>query len=265
MEHTMKPILSLSHLSKSYGHFQALHDLNLHITEGNIVGLFGVNGSGKSTLLKILASLLRQYQGEVEICGMPIGLHTKPLVSYLPDRNFLNPRFNALECKKFFADFFAFDSASADSMLELLQIPTNVPIKSLSKGTIEKLHLIFTLARRAKLYLLDEPIAGVDIIAREQVFSLITTYIPKDSAVLLATHLVNDAQPICTHALFIAQGRMLRYERKDTILESFDDLQSALKSDYHRAYSSLQPTQNTQDINTQNIQEQPSTSATKEI
>ncbi len=224
-------LIQITHLSKTYTHINALNDVNLSIPQGKIVGLLGPNGSGKSTLIKILVGLLRQYQGEVLLDGHKPSLYTKEITAYLPDRNILNPRMNAAQCMRYFADFFAdFDENKARQMCEILHIPLESSIKSLSKGNIEKLHLILTLARQAKLYILDEPIAGVDPYSRERVFELIKKYVPKHSSVILATHLVNDVQPILDDVIFLYQGRVLHYESVESLTDKYENLQAAFKA-----------------------------------
>ncbi|MCX2717026.1 ABC transporter ATP-binding protein [Helicobacter sp. MIT 21-1697] len=228
-------LVEISHLSKTYKDTIALYDINLHIPQGKIIGLLGPNGSGKSTLIKILVGLLRQYQGEVLICRHKPSLYTKEITAYLPDRNILNPRMNALQCIKYFSDFFAdFDESKAKQMCENLRISLESHLKSLSKGTIEKLHLILALAREAKLYILDEPIAGVDPYSREKVFELIKKYVPKHSSVILATHLVNDVQPILDDVIFLYEGRVLHYESVQSLVSAYENLQAAFKAEVGR-------------------------------
>lgn len=228
-------LVQITHLSKTYAHTNALCDVNLTIPQGKVVGLLGPNGSGKSTLIKILVGLLRQYQGEVLLDGHKPSLYTKQITAYLPDRNILNPRMNALQCMRYFKDFFAdFSENKAKQMCEVLHIPLESSIKSLSKGNIEKLHLILALSREAKIYILDEPIAGVDPYSREKVFELLKTYIPKDSSVILATHLVNDAQPILDDVIFLYEGRVLHYESVESIVEKYENLQAAFKAEVSR-------------------------------
>ena len=147
-------LVQITHLSKTYTHINALCDVNLNIPQGKIVGLLGPNGSGKSTLIKILVGLLRQYQGEVLLDGHKPSLYTKQITAYLPDRNILNPRMNAVQCMRYFTDFFAdFDENKARQMCEILHIPLESSIKSLSKGNIEKLHLILAQERKFLNYL----------------------------------------------------------------------------------------------------------------
>lgn len=228
------PLVRIVSLTKTYKNVTALRNVNLEIPQGRIVGLLGPNGCGKTTMIKILVGLLQQYEGEVYIDGFKPGIQTKSIVAYLPDRNILNPAMNAFECVKFFETFYAdFDSTQAKEIINVLQIPTNRPVKSMSKGTIEKLHLLLTLSRRAKIYIFDEPIAGVDPLAREQVFELISRYANADASILLATHLIHDAQKILNDAIFLYEGEILRYESIDRIISANQPhLEEAFKSDF---------------------------------
>lgn len=229
------PLVQITHLSKTYAHIAALNDVSFSIPQGRIVGLLGPNGSGKSTLIKILVGLLHQYQGQVLIDGQKPNLYTKEIIAYLPDRNTLNPRMNALQCMEYFASFFAdFNKQRATQMCESLHISLTSSIKSLSKGNIEKLHLILALARQAKLYVLDEPIAGVDPYSREKVFELIKTSVSSHSSVILATHLVNDVQPILNDVIFLYEGRMLYYKDIESIMQQYENLQKVFKAEVAR-------------------------------
>lgn len=227
MEH---PIVQVSHLDKYYGLKRALFDVTFSIPQGTIVGLFGPNGCGKTTLIKILVGLLRQYQGEVYIDGSPIGPETKAKVSYLPDRNVLNPRMKVTQSVRYFKDFFAdFNEEKAYEILKEFQIPTDQIIKSLSKGMIEKVHFALMLARDSRLYIFDEPIAGVDPLARDQIFSLMAKYIPMHSSVLVATHLVSDIQGALDEAIFLNQGVIVDHRRAEDFLSEYASLEEAYK------------------------------------
>ena len=245
----MIPLVCITSLTKNYNNTPALRDVNLEIPQGRVVGLLGPNGCGKTTMIKILVGLLQQYQGEVRIDGFKPGVQTKSMVAYLPDRNILNPRMNAIECVKFFQTFYAdFDSLQAREIIESLQIPTNRPVKAMSKGTIEKLHLLLVLSRKAKLYIFDEPIAGVDPLAREQVFELISRYAHKEASILLATHLIYDAQKILDDAIFLYEGEVLRYESVDSIISPNNiNLEEAFKLDFKAKMSEKQNTRSAED------------------
>ena len=167
-------------LTKNYGAKTALDSIDLTIEPGRIVGLLGPNGSGKTTFLKIAAGLLTPSAGEVTVCGGKIGPETKAVVSYLPDKTYLNRQQRICEILDFFQDFYAdFDRTRAEEMLSVLHIDPNAKLKTLSKGNQEKVQLVLVMSRRARLYLLDEPIGGVDPAARDYILStIITNYDP---------------------------------------------------------------------------------------
>ena len=176
----MSYVMTTHHLSKKYGSKTALQDLNLQLPAGKIIGLLGPNGSGKTTLLKLAAGLLTPSKGHIEIDGKAVGVETKSIVSYLPDRTYLRSSQRIVDQLDFFQDFYEdFDRVIAERMLFDLNVPTDSRLKTLSKGTKEKVQLILVMSRRAKLYLLDEPIAGVDPAARDYVIStIINNYNP---------------------------------------------------------------------------------------
>ncbi|MGX3044278.1 ABC transporter ATP-binding protein [Helicobacter sp. T3_23-1056] len=170
-------LLEIQNLTKYYGKKLALQSVCLNLQEGKIIGLLGPNGSGKTTLIKVLLGLLRQYSGEVRFLGEKISDKAKSHIAYLPDKNHIPLHWNLKEAFGFFGDFFDdFDIERAGELSERLKIDTKSRLKTLSKGNKEKVALLLTLARKARLYILDEPIAGVDPVAREEVFSLIMQY-----------------------------------------------------------------------------------------
>ena len=167
-------LIKINNLTKLYSNTVALSNVNLELPKGKIIGLLGPNGSGKTTLIKIITNLLSQYQGEVYIDGQKPGVYTKSIISYLPDVNYLDEKWNGNQAIDFFKDFYQdFDENKARSLLNKLEIPVNKRFKELSKGTKEKLQLILVLSRNAKLYIFDEPIAGVDPATRDLIFDLI--------------------------------------------------------------------------------------------
>lgn len=164
----MSVLVDCIELNKSYGRKQVLTKLNLKVESGRIIGLLGPNGSGKTTLIKILSGVLKKDSGEVSIMGLPIGIETKKLVSYLPERAYFSPSMKVKETLNFFEDFYKdFNRQTAEEMLGRLEISTESKIKELSKGTREKVQLVLVMSREAKLYLLDEPMGGVDPAARD--------------------------------------------------------------------------------------------------
>lgn len=199
-------------LTKSYGSFAALQGLNLEIQSGKILGLLGPNGSGKTTFIKILAGLLTVNGGTVYIDGKEPGEETKALVSYLPERPYFNSWMKVEECLTYFEDFYLdFDRALAEKMLADLGVPTDKKLKTLSKGTKEKVQLVLVMSRRAKLYLLDEPIAGVDPVAREYILNTIISAYNKEASIIISTHLISDVESILDEYAFIWNGRIVEH------------------------------------------------------
>lgn len=207
----MEHLISCKGLTKTYGKTQALQDVNLEIPAGGgIVGLLGPNGSGKTTLIKILTGLLQPTAGQALVCGREIGVETKAMVSYLSDFYSLNEGYTVREELDYYCDFFTdFDRLKAETMLRDLGIDTKAKVKTLSKGTKEKLALILTLSRNARLYIFDEPIAGVDPAAREYVLETILSNRSKNSTILLSTHLISEIEQYFDHVIFLRQGRVV--------------------------------------------------------
>lgn len=217
----MNELLICSGLTKRYGSLVALDQVTLHVGPGRIVGLLGPNGSGKTTLIKILTGLLCPTAGSVTIEGSAIGPATKALVSYLPDRMYYAGWMKAADLINLFADFYAdFRKDRAVAMCKALGIGLDAKIKAMSKGTKEKLQLILVMCRQARLYLLDEPIAGVDPAAREFILQTILTNYSPQSTVMISTHLIADVEPVLDEAIFLKEGRVVRHESVDAIRES---------------------------------------------
>lgn len=211
-------ILDCRNLTKRYGSALALDHVNLELVPGRITGLLGPNGSGKTTLIKLCMALLQPTEGEVLIDGMKPGPQTKALVSYLPDRDILENWMNVLQLLDFYADFYTdFDTGRAVTMLSSLGIDENMPLRKMSKGTREKVQLIMTMSRRARLYLLDEPIAGVDPAARDYILRTIVSNCDPDAAVLISTHLIADVEPILHEAVFIRNGHVDLFDSCENI------------------------------------------------
>ena len=205
-------------LCKSYAGTQALRDVDLHLPAGRIVGLLGPNGSGKTTLIKILAGLLCPTSGQATICGEPIGVSTKARVSYLPDKMYYAGWMRASDLMELFSDFYAdFRRDRAEAMCRALGIDLPAKVKSMSKGTKEKLQLILVMCRQASVYLLDEPIAGVDPAAREFILQTILTNYSPESTVLISTHLIADVEPVLDEAVFLKDGSVVIYDAVDNI------------------------------------------------
>lgn len=207
-------------LTKSYGNVKTLDSLDLTLGGGRFVGLLGPNGSGKTTLIKLLNGLIQPTSGSVLVDGQAPGIHTHSVVSYLPDRGYLNDWMRVSDLMDFFADFYAdFDRVKANDMLQSLKINALDRLKTLSKGTKEKVQLIVTMSRKAKLFLLDEPIAGVDPAARDYILNTILSNYSEDASVLLSTHLIADIERVLDEVIFLKNGVMTLHESVDTIRE----------------------------------------------
>ncbi len=217
----MEPILECRGLEKQYGKgVQALRGINLTLSKGRIVGLLGPNGSGKSTLIKLCNGLLTPTAGSLSIQGQPVGPQTKLSVSYLPDRSYLNDWMRVEELVHFFADFYSnFDTAKAYDMLQRLGINPRDRLKALSKGNQEKVQLILVMSRQVPLYLLDEPIGGVDPAARDYILNTILSNYSEDSTILLSTHLIADVEKILDDVIFLKQGEVVLSSPVDQLRE----------------------------------------------
>ncbi len=215
-----EPILRCTDVTKKYGALTALDHFNLELPKGKIIGLLGPNGSGKTTLMKLLAGLLIPTAGKIEIDGKEPGQETKAYVSYLPDRLYFSPSVTVNYCLSFFSDFYAdFDRVRAEDMLRLLAVPEKAKLRSLSKGTREKVQLVLVMARKAKLYLLDEPIGGVDPAARDYILNTIVHNYHPEASVILSTHLIQDVEPVLDEFIFINNGRLFVHDTVNTVRE----------------------------------------------
>lgn len=214
----MNPILECRNLVKKYGYKEALCGIDLTIERGRIVGLLGPNGSGKSTLIKLSNGLLSPTSGEILINGMKIGTETKKIVSYLPERTYLNSWMKVSNIIDFFADFYEnFDKNKAYEMLKRLNIDPRDQLKTMSKGTKEKVQLILVMSRKADLYLLDEPIGGVDPAARDYILNTIITNYNPEGTIIISTHLISDIEQILDDVVFIQNGTIVKTASVDDI------------------------------------------------
>ena len=218
----MSEILTCEALTKRYEKDKtALDGVDLHVSFGRIVGLLGPNGSGKTTLIKLANGLLQPTGGSIKIAGMAPGPDTKALVSYLPDADWLPDWMRVEQLVEMFGDFYAdFDLAKASEMLAKLNLSPKAKLKTLSKGNKEKVQLILAMSRNARLYLLDEPIGGVDPAARDYILSTILNNYQKDATVILSTHLIGDIEPILDEAIFLKDGRVFAHRNAEELRET---------------------------------------------
>ena len=229
----MEPIFECHNLIKKYDQFYALNHLNLRLERGQIIGLLGPNGSGKTTLIKLICGLLTPSSGTLTIAGLSPGVETKKIISYLPERTYLNSWMRVRDIVSYFKDFYNdFDDKKAYAMLADLKIDPSARLHTLSKGTKEKVQLILIMSRNAELYILDEPIAGVDPAAREVILDVILNNYEEDALVLISTHLISDLETIFDDVVFLKDGEIvlhqstedLRLERKQSIDEAFREV-----------------------------------------
>lgn len=213
-------ILECKELCKSYGKVQALEHVSFAVEPGKIVGLLGPNGSGKTTLIKMANGLLTWDSGELLIDGKAPGQETKSIVSYLPERTYLSDWMSAKQTLDFFEDFYPdFKRNRAEKMLEQLGIPQEQKIRQMSKGTREKVQLILVMSRDAKLYLLDEPIGGVDPATRDYILNTIISNYNPEASVVISTHLIADVEQVLDEVIFISQGSIVLHKTVDEIRE----------------------------------------------
>lgn len=229
----MSELIRCSALVKRFGQIAALDGIDLTLESGKIIGLLGPNGSGKTTLIKLINGLLTPTSGSVEVCGMKPGVETKKLVAYLPDKNFLYSNMTVGQIVEMYGEFYAdFRKELALSMLENLRVSLKSPLKSLSKGNQEKVSLVLVMSRNAKLYVLDEPIAGVDPATRDYIVSTIINNYNPEASVIISTHLITDIENVLDEVIFINCGRIalhrgvedLKNERQKSIDELFREV-----------------------------------------
>lgn len=225
----MATIVNCDRVCKNFKPVQALKDVSFTLPEGKIVGLLGPNGSGKTTLIKILAGLLKEDSGVVLVDEKRVGTETKAVVSYLPERTYFTPNMKTSECLDYFADFYAdFDRARAEEMLSALSVPMNARMQTLSKGSREKVQLVLVMSRRARLYLLDEPIGGVDPAARDYIINTIIGNYEAHSSVLISTHLIADVENVLDEFMFLKDGSIVMQDTTDHIREEKGESLDAL-------------------------------------
>lgn len=216
-----QPILETRALSKRYGATLALDNVNLTIPRGKIVGLLGPNGSGKTTLLKIAAGLLTATNGYALIDGKPVGEATKSVISFLPEKTYLPNWMTVTDALDYFCDFYAdFDRKRAEEMLSRLSVPANKRMRALSKGTREKVQLVLVMSRRAKLYLLDEPIGGVDPATRDYILDTIIGNYDPEATIVISTHLISDVEKVLDEFVFLKEGVITMHDTTDNVRQT---------------------------------------------
>lgn len=229
----MPTLFKAENITKYYMSKKALKGVNLELEKGRILGLLGPNGSGKTSLMKIAAGLLRQSSGEILIDGHAPGIYTKSIVSYLPDVNHLYRWMKVRDAVEFFSDFYKdFDIAKFKRLLAFMNLDENERVTSLSRGMLEKLNLSLVLSRNAKLYILDEPLGGVDPVAREKIIDAILSNFSEESSMIISTHLVRDIERLFDEVAFISDGQIiikgnaeeLRMERGKSIDELYREV-----------------------------------------
>ena len=211
-------LLEVNNITKSYGANKVLDDVTFNITKGKIVGLLGPNGSGKTTLIKLINDLLKEDSGTIKVEGLDLGVETKKLISYLPDKNYLNNNMTVLELLNYFKDFYEdFRIDKAKELISKLNLDLNQKLKTMSKGTKEKVQLILVMSRKAKLYILDEPIGGIDPAARDYIINTILTNFSNDASLLISTHLISDLEKVLDEVIFLKNGKVVRSGSTDEI------------------------------------------------
>ena len=216
----MAELLRCEGITKKYGPLIALNNIDLSIEGGRIIGLLGPNGSGKTTLIKLINGLLTPTSGSLTVCGGAPGVETKKVVAYLPDSNYLNSWMTVGQLVDMFCDFYEdFRRDTAIEMLTRLGITTGVRLKTLSKGNKEKVSLILVMSRSAKLYVLDEPIAGVDPATRDYIISTIIGNYNPEASVIISTHLISDIEQVLDEVIFINNGNIVLHKSVDAIRE----------------------------------------------
>lgn len=217
-------------LTKDYDGHVVLNNISFDIPRGKIVGLLGPNGCGKSTLMKILSGIIHDYTGNVKIGGRPIGIGSKAHLAYLPDRTYFPERFRTIDCINYFADFFAdFDKVKAIEFAAKFGLDLNQRIKTMSKGMQEKLQLLMVMSRAADIYLLDEPLGGVDPAARAVILDIIMSNYKENATVIISTHLVNDLEHSFDHVLMLGHGSVLVNTGIDTLRSTGKSVEEIFK------------------------------------
>ena len=203
-------LLECRNINKSYGNKKILKDINLVIPRGKIIGLLGKNGTGKSTLIKLINDLLTPDSGDILVNGKSVGVESKKIIAYLPERTYLDKSMTVLEVIKYFDDFYDnFDSKKAKKLLKELDLDVNQKLIKMSKGMQEKVQLVLVMSRKADLYILDEPLGGVDPATRDYILDTILTNFNEGASVIISTHLISDVERILDEVIFIDKGKII--------------------------------------------------------
>lgn len=211
-------LLEIKNLSKNYGNKCALKDINIKINGGKIVGLLGQNGAGKTTLIKLINDLLTPDSGEILINGKKVGIESKKIIAYLPEKTYLNKQMKVNEVLKYFKDFYDdFDLEKAKKLLEDLGLDINQKLSTMSKGMQEKVQLVLVMSRNADLYILDEPLGGVDPATRDYILDTILSNFKENASVIISTHLISDIERILDEIIFIKQGNLILQSDADSL------------------------------------------------
>ncbi|ENQ3077610.1 ABC transporter ATP-binding protein [Bacillus sp. WLY-B-L8] len=214
----MRELVKIENLWKRYDLKAVIRDVNITITEGKIIGLVGDNGSGKTTLLKMIVGLQHPSQGDIFVSGKKVSRETKKIVSFMSDRPIFEEWMTVKDALFFYRDFFEdFDIQKAVDTIAKLKIPLEEKINALSKGMIEKLQLILTFSRHAKLYVLDEPLGGIDLVSREHVLELILQFYREDCTILISTHLIGEIENLFDEVIFLKDGEIVLYENVEDL------------------------------------------------
>lgn len=211
-------LLEIKNLFKSYDSKEVLKDINLKIPRGKIIGLLGKNGTGKTTLIKLINDLLTPTSGKVFVNGKEIGIESKNIISYLPERTYLNKNMKVIEVIKYFKDFYDnFDDQKALKLLDDLKLDVNQKLSKMSKGMQEKVQLVLVMSRKAELYILDEPLGGVDPATRDYILDTILNNFSENATVIISTHLISDIERILDEVIFIDDGKIILHEDTDKL------------------------------------------------
>ena len=212
------PLLQYKNINKSFGHIEILKGINLTIPRGKIIGLLGRNGAGKSTLIKLANDLLAPTSGEVLVDGEPVGIHSKELIAYLPERTYLDKSLTVEQTINFFAEFYQnFDAQKARKLIKELNLDLSQKVSTMSKGMQEKLQLVLVMSRNAELYILDEPLGGVDPATRDYILDTILSNFSEGASVLISTHLIADIERILDEVIFIDHGEIILTDSADKL------------------------------------------------